>query len=100
MRGGLTQALGAMDKLQLFAKKLHQLRWILALSSAIGFCVTGLTLFLVPSNLGFALAGPLVVFPWCLMSIAFARKLSNQSMLFILFCSAVGLAWPVIVLLG
>ena len=89
-----------MEKLQSFAKKLRPLRWILALAVMIGFFATGLTLFLVPSSLGFALAGPLVIVPWCLMSISFARNPSNQSLLFALLCCGVGVAWPAIVLLG
>lgn len=89
-----------MKKLQFFVKRLHQIRWIFALSAVLGLCAMGLTLFLVPSNLGFALAGPLVIIPWCLTSISFSRNPTYLSLLFALFGCGVGLVWPAIVLLG
>ena len=89
-----------MEKLQIMVVKLHRFRWFIALLAGFGFCATGLTLFFVPSNLGFALAGPLVIVPWSVMSVSFSRNPSDHSLLFALFCIGAGLAWPVIVLVG
>lgn len=87
-----------MDTLRRFVARLRPLRWLLALMSLLGLCAVGLILLLVPSQLGFVLAGPLVIAPWCLMSIAYARAPTDQQILFMLCCGTLGLAWPLLYL--
>ena len=69
-------------------------RWLLVVALA-GAVTCGLVLLLVPSQLGFALAGPFAIFPWCLMCVARAKAISQS--LFFAAGAVVGLAWPALV---
>jgi hypothetical protein len=82
-------------------------RWWLLAAAFVGACITAATLVFVPSNLGFALAGPLVGAPWFLFCMGMALRpgspssqaLKPLSVLFFGMMLLVTLAWPVIVLL-
>jgi len=85
-----------MGTLQTIAAKLRARRRLVVAAVAIGAAIVAALMFLVPSQLGFMLAGPLFFFPWCLLCIALARKPSDFAIAAGLSCAALGLAWPFI----
>ena len=90
-----------MGQLQeIVERQLKPLRWQLTCVAMLGLLVTVLLIFFVRSNIGFALAGPLFIVPWCLMCAVVARSPSRLSLMFLAFCCILGLTWPAIVLLA
>ena len=90
-----------MERLvKIVEEQLKPLRWRIACVAMLGLLVTVLLIFFVRSNIGFALAGPLFMVPWCLMCAAMARNPSRISLMFLAFCCLVGFTWPAIVLLA
>ena len=82
-----------MNSLSKLAEKLRAHRLLIATAVVIGLAATGVLIALVPSQLGFAMAGPLVVFPWGLLCIAFARQPSAAVVAFFAAFSLCGFAW-------
>jgi hypothetical protein len=82
---------------QLSASLFPYRRRLLAIAMA-GLLVCVALIFLAPSKLGFALAGPLVLLPWGLMCLARSRYTLLSA--FFLILVALGIAWPFIVVLG
>ena len=87
-----------MASLQQLPASLFPYRWRLLGISMAGLLVCLALIFLARSKFGFALAGPLVLFPWGLMCVA--RSQYAVLSVFFLVLSGLGVAWPFIVLLG
>jgi len=87
-----------MAALQQLSTILFPYRWKLFAVSIAGLAASAAIIFLTRSAVGFALAGPLVFFPWGLLCVG-GSKNSLQAAFFSVF-SLLGLAWPFIVLLG
>ena len=87
-----------MSSLQQFSTTLFPYRWKLFAVAMVGLVVSVALIFLAHSAMGFALVGPLVCLPWGLMCVGRAKN-SLVSAFFLVF-AFLGIAWPVIVLLG
>lgn len=87
-----------MTALLQLASTLNARRQAVATVCVVGALVVALCMVLVPSQLGFVLAGPLLICPWALLCIAFAKTPSTMSLGFFAALAAVGLAWPLIYL--
>jgi hypothetical protein len=85
-----------MNFLERLAEKLKTKRGLIVLPVILGMVVTGTLIAFVPSQLGFILAGPLVVFPWAMLCAAFAHNLSRLSLIFLATFAMFGLAWPLL----
>ena len=82
-----------MNFLSKLAEKLRSCRFLITIVAVIGLVLTGALIAFVPSQLGFALAGPLVIFPWGLLCIAYARKPPAPVVAFFAVFALCGLAW-------
>ena len=87
-----------MNRLEDIAGKLRIHRWRIVLLVLSGMTITAAAMILVPSQLGFVLAGPLVCFPWALLCAAFAHRPSRSSLVFLVVFAIAGLAWPLLFL--
>ena len=85
-----------MNFLTQLAAKLKARRALVVIVVLLGMAVTGALIAFVPSKLGFALAGPFVVFPWALLCAAFAHHPSRLSLIFLAVFAFLGLAWPLL----
>ena len=85
-----------MNYLEQLAAKLKAKRALVVMAAVSGMAVVGSLIAFVPSQLGFVLAGPLVVFPWALLSAAFARQPSRASLIFLAAFALLGLVWPLL----
>ena len=88
-------------------ERLHPVRGYLLATALSGLAVSlAIIFFSSTPAVGFALAGPLVILPWCLMCVAVARPnspwmphwLYAWTVAFYLCGAALGISWPVIVL--
>ena len=76
---------------------LHRFRREFFVASGVGLLATLALIFLVPSSIGFALAGPLALLPWFLGCAALSQ--SKIASTFFLAAAVLALFWPIIVLL-
>jgi hypothetical protein len=79
------------------SRRLARLRIALFVVSALGFIVVAALILMSPSQLGFVLAGPLLILPWGLACSALSD--SRLSSIVGLSVAGVGLIWPLLFLI-
>jgi hypothetical protein len=85
-----------MSALDALTEKLRAKRFWIVVGLVTGVLISGALIALAPSQIGFVLAGPLVIFPWGLLCIAFARRPSAPMVAFFAVLAMCGLAWPLL----
>jgi len=83
-----------MSALDTLTEKLRAKRVWIVVGLLTGMIISGVLIALVPSQIGFVLAGPLVIFPWALLCIASARR-PFAPIVFVVYALC-GLAWPLL----
>ena len=88
------------------ASRTYPFRWWFVATAIVGAIVCGSLIAITRTRLGFALAGPLCMFPWFMACGAFwSKNVLSPSLgaialvpaLFLLLCAVIGLVWPLIV---